>query len=163
MHTARILVVAGLLGSCLTGCSLPLSFADCEGTEQRVAAVAATDLLALHPEGAVAPPGLAEVDSGCEDDSGDSWVSAGRFYAYPGDPGEVLRYYRTTAAQAGWREDMAPPRLCMTRSGLTFLLDFPTQQELTEIYRYTPPPGTSSGALYRIAVEGSADGTPRTC
>ncbi|MFG3039178.1 hypothetical protein ACGFYZ_20000 [Streptomyces sp. NPDC048330] len=138
-------------------------------------ALAALPLFESKPAAATIPKDFREVASGCEDDSGDAWLSAERTYAFPGTRAEVIQYYRTAAERDGWKleEDPGPSPvpeekagLCFTRGGegeaMMLMIYFMTPRDLA-IEGYAAGPEFASGSGFRLAVGSEADGAPTGC
>ncbi|MGW6619412.1 hypothetical protein ACWGA0_38925, partial [Streptomyces erythrochromogenes] len=104
----------------------------------------------------------------CADDSGDAWLSAGRFYVYPGTRQEVLDHYRKAAEADGWRFEPQPVAghgsmgSCFTRGedgrAKQLALRFVGAEEISEFYGREAGLEFASGAGFGIEVGSAADG-----
>ncbi|GAA4976112.1 hypothetical protein [Streptomyces hyderabadensis] len=161
LRTARIrplsiLLTTALATSTLTGCTLMQLAGDCEGTDARVAELAALDILDSRPTGATVARGFEEVDAGCWSDSGDVMVYAERTYAFPGTRAEAAAHYRTVAEQDGWSPDpeAAPSNLSFVKGTVSLQIVFVTAELLAE-EGHGSRPDLSTGAGYSISVGSS--------
>ncbi|MER8043084.1 hypothetical protein [Streptomyces sp. NPDC094032] len=128
-RTTSLLLASALLAVSLTGCALLDLARTCEGTDARVAELAALDILDSRPDEAAVARGFEKVDAGCWADSGDVVVYAGRTYAFPGTRDEVATHYRTVALRDGWspgREASPSDDLCFTKDAMSLQVVFPT-------------------------------------
>ncbi|MEU3691437.1 hypothetical protein [Streptomyces narbonensis] len=164
IRRTALLLSAVLAAGGLTGCSAPLLFADCEGTEERVREMESLAILDSRPVGATSPVHYEDVDAGCWSDSGDVVVYADRTYAFPGTRAEVLRHYAAAAERDGWKAPPGPTPalppgqaegLCFTRTegGEATQLDvyFLTTENLA-YEEHEPGPELTSGSAYRLSV-----------
>ncbi|MET8824584.1 hypothetical protein ABZX40_03610 [Streptomyces sp. NPDC004610] len=158
---ASLLLATALAATTLTGCALADLAQDCEGTDAKVAEMAAVGVLGSRPDGATVPEGFEEVDSGCWADSGDVALYAGRTYAFPGTRAEVTAHYRTVTAREGWQPhpDASPGELCFAREdeqGMVLRVTFLTAESLAED-GHGDRPDLTTGAAYSVDVEAYDD------
>ncbi|MEU3777442.1 hypothetical protein AB0F11_30465 [Streptomyces sp. NPDC032472] len=174
LRVGALLLSTALVVGGASSCSLLSPFTSCDGTESRVRDLAALPLLASAPPGAKAAAGDAAAYSGCEDDSGDAWLSAGRLYAYPGTAQEVIAHYRKAAAADGWQLHTPPsphadPDLeaCFTQGEeghfKQVTVNFVSPRELKEIYGQSLGPDFTTGLAYRVEAGSEADGARTPC
>ncbi|MFJ1566101.1 hypothetical protein [Streptomyces erythrochromogenes] len=175
MLALRAVLAALLMGTSLSGCSLP-HFDTCEGTEAAVAELDQLPALELHPKGAVAVGGDPWSGAHCVDDTAGAWLTADRFYAYGGTRREVVEYYGREAPAAGWRPVGSLDR-GLDRGFVVFCfesadrpsvtLSFTSPEELREFYGTEPHPaellGVDARTLYSWSAEAETDGSRIDC
>uniref|UniRef100_A0AAU2JWK4 Lipoprotein n=1 Tax=Streptomyces sp. NBC_00049 TaxID=2903617 RepID=A0AAU2JWK4_9ACTN len=174
LRAGVLLLSTALAAGALTGCSALSPFTTCDDTEGRLRELAALPLLASPPPGAKAPAGEAATYAECAEDSGDAWLSAGRLYAYPGTPQEVVAHYRAAAVAGGWqvrtpRSPYADPELevCFTggEEGHAWLVTviWTSRRELIEFYGQSLGPEFSTDLVFRIEAGAESDGARTSC
>ncbi|MFD3696914.1 hypothetical protein ACFWUZ_12305 [Streptomyces sp. NPDC058646] len=176
MLAMRVLLAVLLAGAGLSGCSLLLPSASCEGTGPAVAELDGLPVLALRPEGAVPVGGGSWAEAACVDDTGGAWLSAQRLYAYGGTKEEVLEYYGREARAAGWRPvddlDTGPDGrtalFCFASADRpSIMLSFESPAMLRKIYGMQPPPaallGVDARTWYSLSAEAAPDGSSMGC
>ncbi|MFG2484880.1 hypothetical protein ACGFSI_19240 [Streptomyces virginiae] len=175
MLVVRAFLAALLMGTSLSGCSLP-HFETCGGTEAAVAALNQLPVLELHPKGAVVVGGVPWSGAHCVDDTAGAWLTAERFYAYGGTRKDVLEYYGREASAAGWRPvdglDIGLDRgfvvFCFESADQpSVTLSFTSPEQLREFYGMGPHPAellsVDARTWYTWSAEAEPDGSRMDC
>ncbi|MFF2525034.1 hypothetical protein [Streptomyces liangshanensis] len=182
MRTASVLLVLSAAGVYLVYGTLADLAPDsvCEGTGRQVDRLKGYGVLGSRPPGTVVPRGFEDLEAGCWEDSGESWLFAERTYVSPGSRAEVTAHYRAAAERDGWEpsrgtrrsaKDVRQTSLCFTREGAdqaggadgaggTATLDvYFLTTEILAAEDSAPGPEFRSGAGYRVSVTAAADGS----
>ncbi|MET8132393.1 hypothetical protein [Streptomyces sp. NPDC005251] len=170
---AALLLPTAFLGACSV-----IGGDSCNGTKDELKRLAAQPLLDAAPAGAAAPTnyrdlGITTACDGDDSSSGEPWLHADRFFAFPGKAEDVVAHYTKEAAAAGWRFEHDPDPAatpatvegaCWTRTekGRHLLLnvDFRSPD-------YSPAPEVGAGIGYAVSIgttpDGNNDDNQATC